>query len=428
MRNLYLHFATALFLSVGLTAQNHSLDFQSSGNNRVSLTGLNLTGAFTIEAWVKPNEKTDFSTILSNKEGGGSNPGFTFAINQWQTNNRKLILETKGVAQATDNAVIAWGVWQHVAITYDGSVAIFYVNGSVAPSSGSVVLETSSLGTYIGDWANYVNDGNYDGVMDELRVWSVARTQSEIQNNMNGELSGTPAGLTAYYKFNHGTNPGGNNSGQTSLTDHAGGDNNGTLLNFTLSSSRSNWIAESPLPVELTAFYARLSENNVTLHWKTASELNNKGFEVERSADSRQWSRLTFVPGNGTTHAEQSYHYTDTNPVSGINYYRLRQVDFDGRHEYSKIVVVEQWGNVSSLAVSPNPAKERLLCSLRTDYAGAATLTLLGLDGKPVITRPVVLQGGPAQFEFALENVQPGMYFVSLQLGHELLQERLMVR
>lgn len=428
MRHLKLLVGAALLLSIGLTAQNHSLDFQSSGNNRVSLTGLNLTGAFTIEAWVKPIEKTDFSTILSNKQGGGSNPGFTFAINNYQSSDRKLILETKGVTQATDNAVITWGIWQHVAITYDGSVAIFYVNGSVAPSTGSVVLEASSFGTYIGDWANYVNDGNYDGVMDELRVWSVARTQSEIQNNMNGELSGTPAGLTAYYKFNHGTNPGGNNSGQTSLTDDAGGDNNGTLENFTLSGSRSNWVAESPLPVELTAFNARLSGNKVSLHWKTASELNNKGFEVERSADSRQWSRLTFVPGNGTTYAEQSYHYTDANPVSGMNYYRLRQVDFDGRHEYSKIVVVEQQGNVSSLAVFPNPAKERLLFSLTTDYTGEATLTLIGLDGKPVITRPVVLQGGPAQFEIALDNVQPGMYLASLQLGHELLQQRLMVR
>ncbi len=93
------------------------------------------------------------------------------------------------------------------------------------------------------------------------------------------------------------------------------------------------------LPVELVDFKAAVSQGKVALQWQTASELNNLGYQVQRSPDARNWKDLGFVAGAGTTQEEQRYAFTDDGPLPGINYYRLRQTDFDGSSEYSPILV-----------------------------------------------------------------------------------------
>ena len=124
----------------------------------------------------------------------------------------------------------------------------------------------------------------------------------------------------------------------------------------------------SGLPVELVEFYVKYIDKSIELHWTTASEINNEGFEVERSIDGRNWELLDFVPGNGTTVEFQYYSYMDDHPVLGFNYYRLRQVDFDGAFEYSPVeVAIWQGGSDSNelkLAVLPNPATTWITAAL----------------------------------------------------------------
>ena len=106
------------------------------------------------------------------------------------------------------------------------------------------------------------------------------------------------------------------------------------------------------IPVELTSFEAKIFGNQVTLNWTTATEINNKGFEVERrltqtlSSSSpsdkgkglNEWNLIGFVKGNGTTTKMQTYSFIDDNIISGKYLYRLKQIDFDGEFEYSKII------------------------------------------------------------------------------------------
>lgn len=108
----------------------------------------------------------------------------------------------------------------------------------------------------------------------------------------------------------------------------------------------------SPLPVEFISFYGKLKDNEIQLLWDTASEENNKGFHVERSTDARDWSEIGFVEGRGTSSEINRYKFTDNEPIPGDNYYRLKQVDYDSRFEYSKIVVIKRY-NVAR--VFPNP-------------------------------------------------------------------------
>lgn len=94
------------------------------------------------------------------------------------------------------------------------------------------------------------------------------------------------------------------------------------------------------LPVELTSFNAVQSNGNVILNWETATEINNSGFTIERKSDSDNWKSLGFVSGHGTTSDKHSYSFTDQLNGSGKYFYRLKQVDYNGKFEYSNIAEV----------------------------------------------------------------------------------------
>ena len=98
-----------------------------------------------------------------------------------------------------------------------------------------------------------------------------------------------------------------------------------------------------PIPVELTTFKAKLSNNTTILDWQTASERNNKAFDIERSNDGTSYATIGQVKGNGTTNTPHAYTFTDQSPLwglGGVNYYRLRQTDFDGKETLSPVVTV----------------------------------------------------------------------------------------
>ncbi|MBK9099324.1 MAG: T9SS type A sorting domain-containing protein [bacterium] len=94
-------------------------------------------------------------------------------------------------------------------------------------------------------------------------------------------------------------------------------------------------------PVELTSFTANLSGQGVILNWRTATELNNQGFEIERSTVEQSWQKIGFVPGFGTTTEPKSYSFLDEKVETGIYSYRLKQIDFDGTFHYSDAVEIE---------------------------------------------------------------------------------------
>ncbi len=121
-------------------------------------------------------------------------------------------------------------------------------------------------------------------------------------------------------------------------------------------------IGSIVLPVELINFDATIDGGQNHLTWRTASESQNKGFDIERSADGVRFDKIGFVAGKGTTNQVQNYRFEDNTTFSSplersgeVVYYRLKQLDFDGRFEYSKIIAIDSKGeNVAS--VFPNPS------------------------------------------------------------------------
>jgi parallel beta-helix repeat protein len=108
------------------------------------------------------------------------------------------------------------------------------------------------------------------------------------------------------------------------------------------------------LPVELINFRLTKKENATELTWQTASETNNKQFDIERSTDAKTWQNIGTVKGQDNFNTNKNYKFTDGNPQMGINYYRLRQIDFDGKSELSTILSAN-FSSKTTPSVFPNP-------------------------------------------------------------------------
>ncbi|WP_169788165.1 T9SS type A sorting domain-containing protein [Rufibacter tibetensis] len=169
------------------------------------------------------------------------------------------------------------------------------------------------------------------------------------------------------------------------------------------------------LPVTLTNFTGSRSGDVVNLAWATASEKDNDFFEVQQSEDGKSFRAVgEKVKGAGTTAVAQSYKATVSAQTTNTTYFRLKQVDFDGKFEYSKVVAVKGAGKVSSqasLAAYPNPTQGKVFVTSRAGD-GPATVTLFHSSGRTVSQRQVEA-GQPIALDLA--GQAPGVYYVQVQ-------------
>jgi hypothetical protein len=174
----------------------------------------------------------------------------------------------------------------------------------------------------------------------------------------------------------------------------------------------------SPLPVELTSFTAYVQKNSVTLNWSTASELNNNGFEVQRSLLNSEFVTVGFVKGAGTSSLQKEYSFTDQNLSNDKYSYRLKQIDFDGTFEYSDEVevIVVSLDNYSLVNNYPNPfnpsTKIGYYLKDRTDVK-VSIMNSLG-EEIAILTNEIQEQGFH-ELEFNDADLSSGIYFYSLQ-------------
>lgn len=186
----------------------------------------------------------------------------------------------------------------------------------------------------------------------------------------------------------------------------------------------ANYIArftdsENPLPVELISFTAISKGNEVSLNWTTVSETNNKGFEVERKES--EWKRIGFVQGSGTTTERKYYSFIDDNLSSGVYYYRLKQIDYDGSFNYSNEVEVDV-SAVAEFALEqnyPNPFNPTTIIQYSLSDMQFVSLKVYDILGREVAT--LVNEEKPAgryEVEFDGSGLTSGVYFYRLSAGN----------
>jgi hypothetical protein len=386
------------FLFVNTNAQVIALNFAGDDD---WVTGTNNSlpqgnAPRTIEAWIKySTSKNDMSIF---------NYG-TFSYNQKFTlhlyNGVYIIGEGNDLSTGYH---FNDGNWHHLAVTHDGATTIVYVDGIVRGSRNTTYNTTGfdfQMGVSLrnGSW-----DFRFEGTMDELRVWNVARTQQEIADSRYNFISTAP-GLIAAYHFNEGV-PNANNTAISTILDATGNGNNGALNNFTLSGTSSNFVDDAvTLPLRLLSFTAGEANCTAYIKWQTAEESNVSHFIVEQSKNGNDFSLAKEITPQNTP-GENSY--SASIPLfTGKNYYRLKMVDRDGKFSYSNTVSLVTVRCNDGTRIWPNPVKDMLYVSVGTTGSEYRIYNSSGI----LLKKDIAMQ---AVHSIDVSKLPTGLYYITV--------------
>lgn len=186
------------------------------------------------------------------------------------------------------------------------------------------------------------------------------------------------------------------------------------------------WKPAGTVPVTLTSFNAVKNGKTSLLTWTTSTELNNRGFEVEKSTDGIQWTLLQFVPGSINSNSSKKYNTTDFAPNKGINFYRLKQIDMDGRSTYSQTEkLIFEKSNFTAIDIYPNPVKDVLQFRVNDDVSAAAHIVITDMQGKAIKTMNLNLQGVVNQIP--VSEIPQGMYLLKYVNGKNTVIRKFMI-
>ena len=190
------------------------------------------------------------------------------------------------------------------------------------------------------------------------------------------------------------------------------------VANLTQTWGTANNGGTQVLPVQLTSFTAKSTKTGVMLNWTTATEINNYGFEIERSqtsnVKSETWEKVGFVEGHGNSNSPKEYSFFDN---SGATSYRLKQVDFNGNYEYSDVVTVSSVLTKTELYQnSPNPFNPSTKISFSLAETGRVNVSVYNVIGQKVAELVnQTMESGIHNVDFNASNLTSGLYIYRLE-------------
>ncbi len=213
---------------------------------------------------------------------------------------------------------------------------------------------------------------------------------------------------------------------------HASGGADFTAIESYDDGNNSGWTIISPnapclLPVVLARFEANCMDWKVQLNWVTETEVNNDYFSIERCANGVDFEEIAKIPGAGTTDVAQEYSFIDTEVQTGMNYYRLRQIDFDGKSTYSDIAVASCENIWGELEVYPNPSRSAFYINFSLTENADMNIRVFDLQGKTITQKEFPsLASGYHNIPLNLDNVEKGIYIVEMYINDQFQQRKLM--
>lgn len=189
-------------------------------------------------------------------------------------------------------------------------------------------------------------------------------------------------------------------------------------------------VVGSSLPVNLLDFSGYLKNNNVDLVWKTSSENNSKGFEIERSYDGNNFSKIGFVNAAGKSSSTRTYAFTDKEITQARNYYRLKLVDIDNKFVYSKVILIENAVNGQMpFALLNNPVQSSLDMQFGEMGNGKVQVRLTDISGKLIKTwNGEKVANRRIRIDFSDKNLSKGVYILHARVQGRDYTEKVIIK
>ncbi|WP_417588758.1 LamG-like jellyroll fold domain-containing protein [Owenweeksia hongkongensis] len=440
-----------------LSAQN-ALNFDGVDDYiSSSFSGISGTSARTVEAWVRTTANTVPANGGKQKvilDWGAASPlGSRFTFNVLFNGAIRVEVGGNGLSGNID---VTDGQWHHVAAVYDPSSTNplkLYVDGvlDVSGNFTGVTMNTLSGNFAIGRRVDGVN--TFEGDIDEVKVWNVARSLSNIVADTAAEYCTLPNGLVAYYRLNEGT-AGGANSGKTSAYEDVAMAN-GVLHNFSLSGSSSNWVSGANITAQGASFVSVTASACNQYISPTGMTYDSSGVYLDTlqnvySCDSVIETTLTVnyvdvsVTATGTdltaNRTNATYRWMDCNDNYKLVPGGTRQtltppdpngsyavsVDYGGCKDTSACYSLDGVGlfenEVSTLKLFPNPTKGIVKVSHQS--IGNGKLAVFSVTGQMILTFEDL---GNGETEIDLSSQPKGIYFIKLEAEGETFVERLIL-
>jgi hypothetical protein len=184
-----------------------------------------------------------------------------------------------------------------------------------------------------------------------------------------------------------------------------------------------------PLPVTLSSFSASLSKDQVVnLNWSTSMEINCSRFVVQRSFDGIYFTDIATVDGNGSTSLFHSYAATDLaySFINSVVYYRLKQIDFDGKANFSDIIAIKIKNENKNVVISPNPFKNFINVNFQSDKRKPLSIKIFSVDGKEMKSKQTFVNPGNNYLRIdGLSSIPPGNYLLLLFSENKKIVEKI---
>lgn len=279
----------------------------------------------------------------------------------------------------------------------------------------------------------------------ETAVWDLSPTGSVTGGNYGiqlffGSMSGslTDDNIFGILKRASGSNDYADWDSFTATTTYPAADSSGRTvasgymqrLGYTSFSEFGGGEGASPLPIDLLNISAYCDEKEaVMISWSTASEKNNDFFTIERSRELGNWEIVTKIDGAGSSNSILSYSVYDLSPYTDISYYRLKQTDYDGSFEYSKIVSVNCNINENEvfyvIGIIPNPAINNTKIVYYINRIDKILLQLYNNKAYLVKEDEMISEKGANEFNVNFSDLMKGIYFVRIVNSSEIISAKI---
>jgi hypothetical protein len=278
------------------------------------------------------------------------------------------------------------------------------------------VFNNTGANATLSGWLDYDGDGVFEAVEAKLVTVPSSASMQTITLAWMGIPVGLPAGTSTFMRVR--------------LTSAANGMTESNPTRWYPNGEVEDYrvYVDVSLPVQVLSFTAVADGNDKSvLTWKSGDEINFTGYDVERSADGQQWSRVAFVAGKHS--ATNHYRFTDHVSVNGKMYYRLKLLSTDNSYQYSDVRVVESSESKTWIRVDPNPVRDYALLQFRLTGKETVTVQVSDASGKKLVQRTVSGVAGLNQVpmnEWAA--IAPGIYFVQVITANDILSTKVLVR